>query len=60
MSLLADLSVLLERAPGFAKANAALREGEDFALALPSSIRPLVVASLFRAAPRAVLVAVSG
>jgi hypothetical protein len=39
MSLLADLSVLLERAPGFAKATAALGTGDDFALALPPSIR---------------------
>jgi transcription-repair coupling factor (superfamily II helicase) len=60
MSLLADLSVLLERAPGFAKATAALGTGDDFALALPPSIRPLVVAAAFRAHPRAVLVAVSG
>jgi transcription-repair coupling factor (superfamily II helicase) len=60
MSLLADLSVLLERAPGFAKATAALGAGNDFALALPPSIRPLVVAAVFRAHPRAVLVAVSG
>jgi transcription-repair coupling factor (superfamily II helicase) len=60
MSLLADLSVLLERAPGFAKATAALREGGDFALAVPTSIRPLVVAATFRANPRAMLVAVPG
>jgi transcription-repair coupling factor (superfamily II helicase) len=60
MSLLADLSVLLERAPGFAKATAALGTGDDFALALPPSIRPLVVAAAFRAHPRVVLVAVSG
>jgi transcription-repair coupling factor (superfamily II helicase) len=60
MSLLADLSVLLERAPGFAEATAALRAGEDFTLAVPSSIRPLVVAAAFRAVPRAVLVAVPG
>jgi transcription-repair coupling factor (superfamily II helicase) len=60
MSLLADLSLLLQRAPGFAKATAALEAGEDFALALPPSIRPLVVAAAFRAKPRAVLVAVPG
>jgi transcription-repair coupling factor (superfamily II helicase) len=60
MSLLADLSVLLERAPGFEKATAALRAGEDFSLAVPPSIRPLVVAATFRANPRAVLVALSG
>jgi len=54
MSLLADLSVLLERAHGFAEATTALREGDDFTLAVPPSIRPLVVAATFRADPRAV------
>ena len=60
MSLLADLSVLLERSSGFSKALAALREGDDFALALPPSIRPLVVAATFRANPRPTLVTVPG
>jgi transcription-repair coupling factor (superfamily II helicase) len=60
MSLLADLSSLLERAPGFAKATEALHRGEDFTLAAPPSIRPLAVAAAFRANPRAVLVAVPG
>lgn len=60
MALLADLSALLDRAPGFAKATAALQAGEDFTLAVPPSIRPLVVAAAFRAQPRAVLVAVPG
>jgi transcription-repair coupling factor (superfamily II helicase) len=60
MSLLADLSALLERAPGFDQARAALRDGSDFALALPPSIRPLVVAATFRGQPRATLVVVPG
>jgi transcription-repair coupling factor (superfamily II helicase) len=60
MSLLADLSALLERAPGFAKARAALSAGEDFTLAAPPSIRPLLVAAAFRADPRATLVVVPG
>jgi transcription-repair coupling factor (superfamily II helicase) len=60
VSLLADLSVLLERAPGFAKVQKALREGDDFTLAVPPSIRPLVVAAAFRAAPRSIIVAVPG
>lgn len=60
MSLLADLSTLLERAPGFAAATAALRAGGDFALATPSSIRPLAVAAAFRESPRAMLVAIPG
>ena len=60
MSLLADLSVLLQRAHGFAQATTALREGDDFTLAVPPSIRPLVVAAAFRADPRAVLVAIPG
>ena len=60
MSLLADLSSLLERAPGFFKAQAALREGDDFTLAVPPSVRPLLVAATFRANPRATLVVVSG
>jgi len=60
MSLLADLSILLERAPGFEKAAATLRGDGDFSLAAPPSIRPLAVASVFRARPRAILVAVPG
>ena len=60
MSLLADLSALLERAPGFARAQAALREGDDFTLAVPPSVRPLLVAATFRADPRATLVVVPG
>jgi len=60
MSLLADLSVLLERAPGFSKAIEALRVGDDFTLAAPPSIRPLLVAATFRANPRATLVVVPG
>jgi transcription-repair coupling factor (superfamily II helicase) len=60
MSLLADLSTLLERAPGFSRALAALRAGDDFTLAAPPSIRPLVAAAVFRARPRAMLVVVPG
>ncbi|MDO8963665.1 MAG: transcription-repair coupling factor [Coriobacteriia bacterium] len=60
MSLLADLSVLLERAPGFSMASAALRAGDDFTLAVPPSIRPLLTAANFRAAPRPTLVVVPG
>ncbi len=60
MSLLADLSALLERAPGFAKTQTALREGDDFTLAAPPSARPLLVAAAFRSNPRATLVVVSG
>jgi len=60
MSLLADLSALLERAPGFARAQTALREGDDFTLAAPPSVRPLLVAATFRAYPRATLVVVPG
>jgi len=60
MSLLADLSVLLERAPAFAKASAALRAGDDFTLAAAPSIRPLIVAAVFRAHPRAMLVVIPG
>ncbi|HEY5506055.1 MAG TPA: CarD family transcriptional regulator, partial [Coriobacteriia bacterium] len=60
MSLLADLSTLLERAPGFAQARGALQDGSDFTLAVPPSIRPLLVAATFRADPRATLVVVPG
>jgi hypothetical protein len=60
MSLLADLSVLLERAPGFAKASTALRAGGDFTLGAAPSIRSLIVASAFRARPRATLVVIPG
>jgi transcription-repair coupling factor (superfamily II helicase) len=60
MSLLADLSALLERAPGLSRAQTALREGDDFTLSAPPSIRPLVVAAAFRAVPRAMLVVVPG
>jgi transcription-repair coupling factor (superfamily II helicase) len=60
MSLLADLSVLLERSPALAKATAALRAGDDFTLAAPPSIRPLLIAAEFRTRPRPILVAVPG
>ena len=60
MSLLADLADVLQRAPGWARASASLQAGEDFTLATPPSVRPLLVACRFRAQPRAVLVAVPG
>jgi transcription-repair coupling factor (superfamily II helicase) len=60
MSLLADLSILLERAPGYSGTLAALAAGDDFTLAAPPSIRPLLVASAFRARPRATLVVIPG
>jgi transcription-repair coupling factor (superfamily II helicase) len=60
MSLLADLSALLERAPGSARAHVALHAGDDFTLAVSPSIRPLMVAATFRAEPRATLVVVPG
>jgi transcription-repair coupling factor (superfamily II helicase) len=60
MSLLADLSVLLERAPGYARAREALRAGDDFTLAVPPSVRPLLVAATFRSLPRATLVVIPG
>ncbi|MDO8915912.1 MAG: transcription-repair coupling factor [Coriobacteriia bacterium] len=60
MSLLADLSQPLESAPGYAHARAALAQGEDFTLAAPAGVRPLVTAALFRSDPRSTLVVVSG
>jgi transcription-repair coupling factor (superfamily II helicase) len=60
MSLLADLAQLLETAPGFARCGSMVSAGDDCSLATGSAVRPLVVASLFRAAPRATLVVVPG
>jgi transcription-repair coupling factor (superfamily II helicase) len=60
MPLLADLSELLKTAPGYERALAALSAGEDFTLAAPGIIRPLLTAALFRARPRATLVVVPG
>jgi transcription-repair coupling factor (superfamily II helicase) len=60
MSFLADLSSLLGTAPGYAHCDEILTEGRDFSLATPAGVRPLVVASLFRSRPRAMLVVVSG
>ena len=60
MSLLADLAAALEHAPGWARASKVLQGGEDFTLATPPTVRPLLVACRFRAQPRAVLVAVPG
>ncbi|HEX9094096.1 MAG TPA: transcription-repair coupling factor, partial [Coriobacteriia bacterium] len=60
MSLLADLSHALDAAPGYARCRDALAAGEDFTLAAPGSVRPLVTAALFRARPRTTLVVVPG
>ncbi len=60
MSLLADLSSLLETAPGYAHCAEILADGRDFSLAAPAGMRPLVVAALFRAKPRATLVVLPG
>jgi hypothetical protein len=44
VSLLADLSQALDSAPGFAHCRDTLAGGEDFTLAAPGSVRPLVTA----------------
>jgi transcription-repair coupling factor (superfamily II helicase) len=60
VSLLADLSQALDSAPGFAHCRDTLAGGEDFTLAAPGSVRPLVTASLFRMEQRTTLVVVPG
>jgi transcription-repair coupling factor (superfamily II helicase) len=60
VSLLSDLSDRLSLAPVFARALTQLRDGEDVTLAVPSLLRPLLVAAQFSAEPRPTLVVVSG
>jgi transcription-repair coupling factor (superfamily II helicase) len=60
MSLLADLAHLMGGAPGFSRCRSMLSAGDDCSLATGSAVRPLLVASLFRAAPRTTLVVVPG
>jgi transcription-repair coupling factor (superfamily II helicase) len=60
LSLLTELSARLQLAPVYARALATLGEGGDVTLAVPSLLRPLLVAAQFSAAPRPTLVVVSG
>ena len=60
MPLLADLSELLKSAPGYERTLVALNAGQDFTLAAPGIIRPLLAAALFRSRRRATLIVVPG